>query len=313
MSYIQTLENYCRLLLIINPASGMLQAKSNMFDIVSIFAKGGCIPTTLLTEKSGDAAEFVRKHAGVHDIIVCCGGDGTLNETITGMLQAGQHRPVGFIPCGTTNDMARTLGVPTGNVKKAAKAILSGDAVPQDIGSFCGKRYFNYVASFGAFTKVSYATPRWKKHLFGHMAYVMDGLLAINDIRPWKVRVSCAELEEEGEYAFGSVTNATSIAGLFKLDPKQVSLNDGKFEVMLVRHPKTPADMQEIIDTLLHQDYDRAAEEHKHPMVRFFKTDHITFTPAEEMPWTLDGEFGGTPEVVEIRNLHGAVDLLRKA
>ncbi len=313
MAYIQTLDNACRVLLIINPVSGMLQSKSNIFDIVSIFTKGGCIPTTLMTTAAGDATKFVEQHAESHDIVVCCGGDGTLNETITGMMHIRRRIPIGFIPCGTTNDMARTLGVPTGSVKKAANAILSGNNIHQDVGCFCGgERYFTYVASFGAFTKVSYATPRWKKHLFGHMAYIMDGILAVNDIRPWKLHISCDQLEEDGAFAFGSITNSTSIAGLLKLDPAKVSLNDGKFEVMLIRHPKNPLDMQKIIDALVRQKFTEPNSDTDQPMVEFFHTDHIVITPTGDMPWTVDGEYGGAPKVVDIRNLHGAVEILKK-
>lgn len=312
MSYLQTLDGPCRVLLIMNPVSGRFQSKTNMFEIVSIFSKAGCVPTALTTTGAGDASRYVEQYAKNHDIVVCCGGDGTLNETITGMMHCDRHIPIGFIPCGSTNDMARTLGVPTGSVKKAAKAILSGDNIHQDVGSFGDDRYFTYIASFGAFTKVSYATPRWKKHIFGHMAYIMDGILAISDIRPWKVHVSCDQLEEDGEYAFGSVTNSTSIAGVLKLDPSRVALNDGKFEVMLIRQPKTPADMQKIVDALILQKFTAPASDSDRPMVEFFHTDHITFTPEEEMPWTIDGEFGGAPECVDIRNLHGTVEIIKK-
>ena len=331
MAYIHTLDSSPRVLLILNPVSGKFQPKTSMFEIVSVITKGGCVPTTLMTGGQGDAERFVETYADSHDIVVCCGGDGTLNETISGMMRCERRKPIGYIPCGSTNDMARTLKLPTGNVKKAAKALMAADNVHQDVGRFLDAagtldtRYFMYVASFGAFTKVSYATPRWKKNLFGHMAYIMGGVMAIGDIKPWHVKIECEQLTLEDDFAFGSVTNSTSIAGVLKLDEERVALNDGKFEVMLIRQPKTASDMQKIIDALV-----RLAKENdgrhrtplprkeppadEKPMLYFFHTDHITFTPdaSKPMPWTIDGEYGGTPAVVDIQNLHGAVELLRK-
>lgn len=316
MAYIDTLDQSPRVLLIQNPAAGQLQSKANMYDIVSIFAKAGCVPTALLTGQQGDATEFVKRYADTHDFVVCCGGDGTLNETISGMMQMQRRIPIGFIPCGTTNDMAKTLGVPTRSVKKAARAILEGYNIHQDVGAFCvGKpdeqRFFTYIASFGAFTKVSYATPRWKKHLFGHMAYVMDAILAIGEIHPIKLRVQCDQIDEEGEFAFGSITNSTSIAGILRLDAEKVSLNDGKFEVMLVRHPKTAADMHKLVEALTQQSFTAPNTDKACPMVEFFHTDRITVTSDEPISWTLDGEFGGTVKKASIKNLHGAVEILK--
>ena len=312
MSFLQTIDRAPRVLLIMNPASGAFQSKSSMFEIVSVFARAGCVPMTLMTGGAGDGIEFVRAYAHCNDFVVCCGGDGTLSETVTGMMSLPPEKriPIGFIPSGSTNDVARTLGIPTGNVKKAARAIVSGDNIHQDVGTFGGDRYFTYVASFGAFTRVSWETPRSQKRIFGHMAYLMNGVLALGDIKPWPVRVECEGLCEDGEYAFGAVTNSTSLAGVFRFDPERVSLNDGKFEVSLIRHPKTPAELEEIIRTLALRTY-YENDGIPSPMVRFFRTDRIRFTPKTEMTWTLDGEFGGTPSSVEIVNHHGAIELLR--
>ncbi|MBQ3065411.1 MAG: diacylglycerol kinase family lipid kinase [Clostridia bacterium] len=311
MAYIHTLDDVCRVLLIMNPASGMFQSKAGMYDIVSIFSKSGCVPTTLMTAKAGDATEFVRRYAETHDIVVCCGGDGTLNEVITGMMQCKRRIPIGLIPLGTTNDVARTLHIPIGNVKKAVKALVASDNVHHDVGMFGKERFFTYIASFGAFTKVSYQTPRWKKNMFGHVAYLMDSIPALGDIRPWDMDISCDVLEERGSYAFGCVSNATSIAGIVKLDPERVSFNDGKFEVMLIRHPRTLNDVERILDALVKQKFNESINGGP-PYVRFFRTDKITVTPHESMPWTVDGEYGGAPEKVEIKNKHGAVEILRK-
>ncbi|MBP3918650.1 MAG: YegS/Rv2252/BmrU family lipid kinase [Clostridia bacterium] len=319
MAYIHTLDAACRVLLIMNPVSGMYQSKSLMYDVVSVFTKAGCVTTTLMTTAPGDASSYVVEHAEKHDIVVCLGGDGTLNETISGMMRLERERriPIGFLPAGTTNDVARALHVPIGNAKKAAKQILSADNIHHDVGLFQGdqnrSQYFTYIASFGAFTKVSYQTPRWKKHLFGRMAYLMDGVQALGDIRPWNIRISCGQRDfsEDGPYAFGCVSNSTSIAGLVKLDQSRVSFNDGKFEVMLIRHPKTAMELELIIRSLVNQSFN-VPMEGKPPMVRLFRTSCITFRPEDEMPWTVDGEYGGAPREVVIKNCHGAVEILRR-
>lgn len=311
MSYLQTVGSSPRVLLIMNPASGAFQSKSSMYEIVSVFAHAGCVPMTLMTTAAGDAAAYIRAYTHCNDFAVCCGGDGTFSETVSGMmsLPPAERIPIGFIPSGSTNDVARTLGIPMGNIKKAARAIVAGDNCHHDVGSFGSDRFFTYVASFGAFTRVSWATPRRQKRILGHMAYLMNGVLSLGDIKPWPVHVECESLCEDGEYAFGAVTNSTSLAGVFRFDRERVSLNDGKFEVSLIRHPKTPAELEEIIRALTLRTYyedDGAVS----PMVRFFRSDRITFTPKQEMTWSLDGEFGGTPQSVEITNHHGAIELL---
>lgn len=312
MAYIQTIGHAPRVLLIMNPASGAFQSKSSMYEIVSVFAHAGCVPMTLMTRAAGDAASYIRTYAHCNDFAVCCGGDGTFSETVSGMMSLPPHKriPIGFIPSGSTNDVARTLGIPMGSIKKAARAIVTGDNFHQDVGGFGADRFFTYVASFGAFTRVSWATPRRQKRLLGHMAYLMNGVLSLGDIKPWPVHVSCDGLCEDGEYAFGAVTNSTSLAGIFRFDRDRVSLNDGKFEVSLIRHPKTPAELEEIIRSLTLRTY-YEEDGIPSPMVRFFRCDRITFTPKEEMTWSLDGEFGGMPDSVEIVNHHGAIELLR--
>ena len=312
VSYIQTLDRAPRVLLIMNPASGAFQQKSSMYEIVSVFTRAGCVPMTLMTGGAGDAISFIQTYSNCNDFVVCCGGDGTFSETVTGMMSLPPEKriPIGFIPAGSTNDVARTIGIPMGNIKKAARFIVSGDNFHHDVGGFGDDRYFSYVASFGAFTRVSWQTPRSQKRIFGHMAYLMNGVLALGDIKPWPVHVECDGFSEDGEYAFGAVTNSTSLAGIFRFDTERVSLNDGKFEVALIRHPKTPAELEEIIRTLTLRTY-YENDGVPSPMVRFFRTDRIRFRPKSEMTWTLDGEFGGMPEAVEIVNHHGAIELLR--
>lgn len=293
-----------RILLIVNPTAGKMKSKSGMFDIVEMFRKNGAVTTVLTTVEKGDATAIARQYAQDHDIVVCCGGDGTLNEVITGLMQANCRVPLGYVPAGTTNDMANTLAIPKG-IKRATQCILAGEPVPQDIGLFNKSLYFSYVASFGAFTKVSYATPQWLKNHFGHFAYVLDGIKRVGEIKPYRVKVESPKFSLEDNVVFGSVTNAKSVGGTFKMRDEDVCLNDGKFEVMLIRNPHNPVDLRSILYGLTHQKYD---EEH----VLFFHTDQITFTFPNEVPWTVDGEFAGDQKKVQIQNLPRAVSLIRR-
>ena len=293
-----------RVLLIFNPAAGISKRKPRAAQIADLFAAQKCGVTVMETEKRNDAEEFAAHSARNYDLVVCCGGDGTLNEVITGMMRAGCRKPIGYLPAGTTNDMARTLRLPS-NVKKAAKLVLAGKPVPQDIGLFNGERYFTYIASFGAFTRVSYATPQWLKNRLGHFAYVLDGIRSVGEIRPYRAEVAHDGLKENGEYIFGSISNSSSIGGVLHLDPSELSLNDGAFEVLLIRNAPNLVEFQKILHDLKHRNF-------RNPYLAFFHTGCLRLTFEEETDWTLDGEYAGRPREVEIRNLRGAVSIIRK-
>ncbi|HEX3038216.1 MAG TPA: diacylglycerol kinase family protein [Oscillospiraceae bacterium] len=292
-----------KVLLIINPTAGKKKLNHENVDIADLLRKKGYTATALETEKKGDATDFVKQHAGNHDIIVCCGGDGTLNEIITGLMQSNSQNPIGYIPTGTTNDMAKTLRLPK-NIKKATHMIWNGEPIDQDVGIFNDTQYFSYIASFGAFTKVSYATPQWLKNRFGHAAYVIDGIKSVGDIHPYQLKVTSDGIEEEGEFIFGSVTNSCSVGGTLQFKKEDVCLNDGKFEVLLVRNPRNPIELRSIIYGVLHKKYDE-----KH--ILFLHANQVTFQFDKETPWTVDGEFAGEPQTVCIENLHNAVKFIR--
>ena len=293
-----------RLLLIFNPAAGVSKKKPRAFRIADWFATKGYDVTVMATEKQNDAKEFAARRAEEYDLVVCCGGDGTLNEVITGMMESGCRKPIGYLPAGTTNDMARTLRLPA-NVKKAVKVVAEESAVPQDIGSFNGTRYFTYIASFGAFTSASYATPQWLKNRLGHFAYVLDGIRSVGEIRPYRASVVRDGAEERGEYIFGSVSNSSSIGGVLHLDSSEVSLNDGVFEVLLIRNAPNLMEFQKILHDLRRRNF-------QNPYVEFFHTSYLRMTFDEEADWTLDGEYAGKPREVEIKNLRGAVSIIRR-
>lgn len=293
-----------KLLLIFNPIAGISKKKPRAFQVADWFAVRGYDVTVMATEKQNDAEEFAAHYAQDYDLVACCGGDGTLNEVITGMMRSGCRKPIGYLPAGTTNDMARTLQLPS-NVKKAVKLVSGEHAVPQDIGSFNGTRYFTYIASFGAFTSTSYATPQWLKNRLGHFAYVLDGIRCVGEIRPYRATVCHDGVEEEGDYIFGSISNSSSIGGVLHLDSSEVSLNDGIFEVLLIRNTPNLMEFRNVLHDLKHRNFGN-------PYIEFFNTGGLRMIFEEETDWTLDGEYAGKPREVEIKNLRGAVSIIRR-
>jgi YegS/Rv2252/BmrU family lipid kinase len=292
------------LLLIINPAAGRSKRKSYVFQVADWFRRKGCSVSVFSTTKSGDAAKFVEQYASENDIIVCCGGDGTLNEVITGSMKLAERKPIGYLPAGTTNDMAKTLHLPT-NIRKAAHAVLSEKPIFQDVGAFNKTKYFTYIASFGAFTKVSYSTPQWLKNRLGHLAYVLDGIRSVGEIRPYHLKAESRDSVWTGNFIFGSISNSRSIGGVLELKSSDVSLNDGKFEVLLIREPKNFIEFQAILHDLYHHNF-----QNKH--IVFFHTDRIRLEFDQPTDWTLDGEYAGNPQTAEISNIHDAVRLIHR-
>lgn len=283
-----------KILLIINPIAGKMSTKASRFRMAELFRKNGYQVNMKSTEAKGHATQLVLDHALENDIIACCGGDGTLNEVISGVMQLGVQIPVGYIPAGTTNDFATSLNL-SSRIDVAAETIMAGQKKNIDIGCFNDKRYFNYIASFGAFTGSSYSTPQSSKNIIGHLAYVLEGVKDIPSIHPYHVRVEANGEVYEDDYIFGAVSNSTSIGGIVKLDADQVDLNDGLLELILVKSPKTPLDLHKIILFL-------SKKESDNEMIVFLKTTEATFTMKEHTSWTIDGEYepGGTSTKIKI-------------
>ena len=291
-----------KLLFILNPTAGTRKAGKVLPQILAVFNRAGYDVITYVTDHPGDGKAFVTARAAEMDLIVCCGGDGTFNETVSGILLSGSNTPVGYIPAGSTNDFAGSLGLSTDPVE-AAKNIVSGTPQPYDVGSFNG-RHFTYVASFGAFTRSSYATPQSVKNLLGHTAYVLGGISELSQIKKVPMRLVLDDEVLEGDYVFGAVCNSTSIGGIAKLDPTQVDMADGLFELLLVRAPKDLAEIAECITAVQHQQYNCR-------MMTFRAAKTVTFYPPADLPWTLDGEMDPGAETVTIDNLHHAIRLVK--
>ena len=261
------------LLFIVNPRAGKTKSSAPLFDAVATFGRAGYLVRVMLTQAAGDAARFAAQWGGDYDLVVCAGGDGTLNETLSGLMQLENRPPVGYLPNGSTNDFAASLRIPS-SVQQAARAVVEGTPHPLDLGAH-NDRYFSYVASF--------------KNL--------------DSLRPYRCGVEADGESFDGDFIFGAVCNSTSLGGLVKLDPKRVHMDDGMFELILLRMPKTALDLQNLITALNRMDYD-------YPGVIFRHVRSVTVTTREDIPWSLDGEYAPSAPRVEIRNLHSAVQLM---
>ena len=291
-----------KLLMIINPYAGMRRIYRYLPDVLRLFHAHDYRCETYVTGSSGDATRFLASgEVAKPDLIVCAGGDGTLNETIAGMLSTGLDCPLGYIPCGTTNDYASSIGL-SGDVMQAATDIMEGAPRDFDIGEFNG-RHFVYTATCGAFAKASYTTPQAAKNLLGHVAYILEGARDLTSIKPIHLYVETDEYDLEDEFIFCSITNSTSVGGILKLDTNLVALNDGKFEVTMVKNPTTPAQLSRILYGLTTMDI-------PNEMIYFFSTSSLRITCGAPIEWTLDGEREPETEKVVLRNLHGVVRIV---
>ena len=288
--------------LVINPNAGTRQARRFLPEIISVFNRANYFCSVYVTEKRGDATRFVRKYAGGTDLVVACGGDGTLNEVITGLQLGGHAVPLGYIPCGSTNDFAGGLGLPAEPLI-AAGAIVSGTPHTLDAGLFAPDRYFSYTASFGAFTSVSWSTPQNVKNVLGHAAYILEGIRSLADIRPIHMKITADGQQYEEDYIFGAVCNSTSLGGVLKLEDRDVDMNDGRFETLLIPFPEDLLVLNRILTALRTHHYDD-------PSLHFLRAASLTFEGAPDVTWTLDGEAADGSGFVEIRNIHNAISLI---
>ena len=283
-----------------NPYAGMRKGAKALADIIAIFNRADYEVITYMTAGPGDGRQFVAKQASHVDLVVCAGGDGTFNETVNGLLASGCDTPVGYIPCGSTNDFASSLQLQT-NPVKAAQAIVDGDVTRYDIGKF-GDRYFSYVASFGAFTKTSYNTPQSVKNALGHTAYLLSCVQELSQIRKEHLLIETSDQVIEDDFIFGAISNSTSVGGILTLDPKQVDMRDGKFELLLVRAPRDLLELSDCIRALQTQKYNCA-------MITFLSTSSLTVYANPEMDWSLDGERQAGSDRIFVENLYHAISI----
>jgi YegS/Rv2252/BmrU family lipid kinase len=272
-------------------------------EILAVFNRADFDLRVYVTAEQGDGVGAVAKLAPGMDLVVCCGGDGTFNETITGLLLAELEIPVGYIPAGSTNDFAASLNLSSDCVE-AAKAIVAGTANAYDVGSF-GDRYFSYVASFGAFTKASYAVPQSIKNALGHTAYVLGGISELSQIRNEHIRMEIDGEVVEDDFLFGAICNATSIGGIINLKSNQIDMGDGKFEILLIRAARSLNEIGECIQAVQTQKYDCG-------MITFRSARKIRIFADPNMAWTLDGEREDGHAEVLVENIHRAIRIVKR-
>lgn len=292
-----------KLLFVFNPKSGKGLIKNHLLDIVDTMVKAGFEVTVYTTQSRGDATRKVREDGAGYDRIVCSGGDGTLDEVVTGMREADLHMPLGYIPAGSTNDFARTLGI-TGDMTKAAQIAVGDKLFPCDVGQF-NEDTFIYIAGFGLFTEISYETPQEFKNIFGHAAYILSAAKSLAAIPNYLMQVEVNGEVFEDRFIYGMITNSVSVAGFKGLTGKDVRLDDGEFEVTLVKTPTNPIEFNEIIGYLtgVLQETD---------MVYTCKASNIQIRSRSSVTWTLDGENGGDHWSVDIKTHHQKLNFVVK-
>lgn len=292
-----------RMLFIYNPNAGKGLLKAKLSDVLDIMVKAGYELVVYPTQSYKDAYRKVVHMEKAYDIVVCSGGDGTLDEVVTGMMKRDKEDriPIGYIPTGTTNDFANSLHI-SRDIMEAADTAVHGKPFACDVGRF-NKDVFVYVAAFGLFTDVPYQTDQKLKNALGHAAYVLEGVKRLSNIPSYHIKIEADGKEIEDEFMIGMITNSRSVAGFRSIMGKDVKFDDGEFEVMLIKKPKSLIGLQEIITALLIENFDT-----KHMYT--FKAKEIKLESKEEIPWTLDGEFGGQHEEVHIINKKQALEIM---
>ena len=282
-----------RLYFIYNPLAGKGNIRGKLFEVIQALASAEYEVTVYPTREPRDATERVRELPDGYDLVVCCGGDGTLDEVVTGMMQREKKLPIGYIPAGSCNDFARSLQIPN-NMQQAAEIAVRGQDFTVDVGSL-NERNFVYVAAFGIFTDVSYSTKQGMKNVLGHMAYILEGMRRIASVKSYYLKVESEELCFEGDFLFGMVTNSKSVGGFKSIVGKNVIFDDGLFEVTFIKRPKNPMELQEILAALTISQIDTK-------YMYSFKSSRIAVESEEPVPWALDGEYGGEYTRAEIFN-----------
>lgn len=289
-----------KLLFVYNPKAGKALIKNKLADILDIFARAGYETTVIPTQKNGDAREAVEARGDCYELVVCSGGDGTLDEVVTGMMQSGVRTPIGYIPAGSTNDFGGSLSLPKKMVR-AAETVVRGKNFPCDVGAF-NDDFFVYIAAFGLFTDVSYETGQDMKNILGYMAYLLEGMKRLSSIHHFTIKVSWEGNEITEDFIFGMITNSISVGGFKNITGKHVKLDDGVFEVTLIKSPRNPVELNNIMLSLLNSNIDTDA-------MYCFRTSELSLESEEPVAWTLDGENGGSHKKAVIRNIYKGMDI----
>lgn len=283
-----------KLFFVYNPHSGRGLLKNKLFEVLQVFSDAGYEMTVHPTRAEKDATWQIQNLPdNEYDLVVCSGGDGTMDEVVQGMMLRENRLPIGYIPSGTVNDFARSLKI-SKNMVRAARTAVEGKDFPCDIGTF-NDDHFVYIAAFGIFTDVSYSTRQDVKNVLGHMAYLLEGMKSLVNIPSYHMRFTSEELEAEGDFLFGMVTNSRSVGGFKSIIGRKVQFDDGVFEVTFIRRPQNPVELQEILTAIVRKETDSK-------YMYSFRTARLVVEAEVPVPWTLDGEFGGEWQYAVIQN-----------
>ncbi|MGI5888805.1 MAG: diacylglycerol/lipid kinase family protein [Oscillospiraceae bacterium] len=297
-----------RMLFVINPKAGVAAVRENVLDIIGIYCRAGYDVSTYVTEKRKDATQYVTECGADYDIIVVCGGDGTMHEVADGILNLDYDKrpPLGVMPGGSVNDFASTLGMPD-DLIECAKRICNGKVIYCDAGMVNEYRFI-YCTAFGWFTEISFETPQYLKNAIGNLAYALQGIKDFPSYRYRRIKVEYDDGTIEGDYAIGVVSNTTSIAGMRKLFDHVSELNDGKLELMLIRFPNNIADFTTAMNIINQRE--KLDPEAIKGFGTLLKTSWARITCESPTTWLADGEDGGTHESAEIKVLKGALPVI---
>lgn len=288
-----------KLLYIYNPMSGQKTIGNHLSEIVEYFSKKSYFPTVYATQKANDAREKVKEFSKEYDEILVSGGDGTLDEVVSGLLKSEEKSIIGYIPTGSTNDFSRSLKIPT-DINKATKLAINGETMDIDVGKFNSK-FFTYVAAFGSIAQVSYETDQSMKNIFGRFAYILEGVKTVSNLKAYKAKITIDDEVFEEEFIHFMATNSVSVGGFNNFYKKNIGLDDGIFEAVLIKKPKGLIELNQIIDGL------RSKKENDNVIFRsgsVFKVESD-----EKISWTLDGDYGGSYKKSEIKVLNRAVKM----
>ena len=294
--------NAPRMLFVYNPHAGKATIRGHLLDIIDIFTKAGYEVTAYPTQSQGDGEKRVRDRDGDYSIVVCSGGDGTLDEVVSGMMNSEFKVPIGYVPAGSTNDYAKSLKIPS-VMTRAAQIVVNGNDFLSDVGTMNDK-YFVYCAAFGIFTDVSYSTDQSLKNALGHAAYILQSVKELQDIKTYHMKITYGNgTVLEDDFIYGMVTNSIQVGGIQNITGKNVKLDDGEFEVTLVRKPKSLIDLPNLVGAILDSKILSSND------LINIKLRNITFESDTPVAWTRDGEYGGEHTKVVINNLPRAVTI----
>lgn len=295
-----------RVLFVYNPVAGKGKVRNNLFEIVDCFVGNDYLVTLCPARKLEEAYPTLQLEEDIYDRIVCSGGDGTLNLMISFFMEKGIRKPIGYIPAGSTNDYAYSVGIPS-DFMEAVKISVTGTPKSIDIGKFDDK-YFLYVAAFGMFTKVAYSTPQEVKNLLGHTAYILEGMRTLSEIKSYPITLEYDGNVIQDEFVLGLITNSLSVGGFHGILPKDAQMDDGYFEMILIKDiRRNPLALNDTISALLSGKLDTC------PYIVYAKTKDIKITSEEGIDWTLDGEYGGLHKYAKIRNLKQELSIITSA